>query len=398
MEKVNLTFYTVIGDSARITEMLKDSFSNVTSDIIEDGYKTTLILQDDSRIELNLSDTKGNPDFIDSHIQGMANYFSQAETANNELKMNVIRQIQVFNCVVGIILEVDDNHDRTNFILGCFYNLAEKLNGFLLYPNMHIYNGKGELVFSINGESQLESFIPIANSDLLDAERPEDTEADTERKQRSIAILKEHNIPYIEHLKVAVTENEAKIKKPGEILERAIALFAISVYSEVMLSENRDREKAMFYVDKVNELYGVKQLFSTEEQAYLTDENATEHQCVQFVWRYETLVPLLWSLGLIEELSYPSQICDVPAIASIFWKSTSVDDLMRQAAPRADKDILDQADLILRYDWACVNARVKQEETPGGLDSGIVMERHYAFNWLVGANGNPDWDCIQTNT
>ncbi|NDV94143.1 DUF4272 domain-containing protein [Dysgonomonas sp. 521] len=398
MEKVNLTFYTVIGDSSRITEMLKDSFSNVTNNIIADGYKTTLILQDDSKIELNLSDTKGNPGFIESHIQGMANYFSQVETANGELKKNVVRQIQVFNCVMGIILEVDDNNERTNFILGCFYDLAAKLNGFLLYPNMHIYNGKGELVFSIKGESQLDSFIPIANSDLLDADRPKDTEADTERKQRSINTLKEQDIPYIEHLMVAVTESEAKIKKPAEILERAIALFALAVYSEVMLSENRDREKALFYVDKVDELYGVKQFFSPDEQAYLADENVTEHQCVQFVWRYEALVPLLWSLGLIEELSYPSQICDVPAIASIFWKGISADDLMQQASPRADKDILDQADLILRYDWACVDARVKQQEMPGGLDSGIVMERHYAFNWLAGANGNPDWDYIQTNT
>jgi hypothetical protein len=26
------------------------------------------------------------------------------------------------------------------------------------------------------------------------------------------------------------------------------------------------------------------------------------------------------------------------------------------------------------------------------------MERHYAFNWIIGANGGADWDDIQPNT
>ena len=32
------------------------------------------------------------------------------------------------------------------------------------------------------------------------------------------------------------------------------------------------------------------------------------------------------------------------------------------------------------------------------LQGVIVMERHYAFNWIIGANGGADWDDIQPNT
>lgn len=52
----------------------------------------------------------------------------------------------------------------------------------------------------------------------------------------------------------------------------------------------------------------------------------------------------------------------------------------------------------MRYDWACVDARVKGEETPVSLDGGVVMERHYAFNWLIGAGDGAEWDEIQPTT
>ena len=63
-----------------------------------------------------------------------------------------------------------------------------------------------------------------------------------------------------------------------------------------------------------------------------------------------------------------------------------------------EKEILDEADLTLRYDWACVDARIHGQKAPTGIDGGIVIERHYAFNWIIGANNGADWDHIQPNT
>jgi hypothetical protein len=64
---------------------------------------------------------------------------------------------------------------------------------------------------------------------------------------------------------------------------------------------------------------------------------------------------------------------------------------------RSKKEILDQADLILRLDWACVSTRVKNEPTPGGLNLSVVYERYYALNWLI-KYMNLDWDSISTDT
>ncbi len=43
----------------------------------------------------------------------------------------------------------------------------------------------------------------------------------------------------MEHLPCEVLDCEAMIRKPEEIARRAAALFAVALYSEVMLSETR---------------------------------------------------------------------------------------------------------------------------------------------------------------
>ena len=398
MEKAVLTLYTAIGNPQRIPAAIQKAFEGVSKGMDTGNGAIVLFLQDDSQIVFNLSHQSEKPEFIASHIGGMANFFAQAETENEELKQNVIRQIQCFNCVIGITFGIDDNEERTNFIYGSFFEIAEQLRGFLLYPDMEIYTGQGKLLFSVDGRSELETFAPIANADLLEAGRPEPAEADKARAQRSIDQLTKRDIPFIEHLRSEILESEAKIKSRKEMVERATALFAVSVYSEVMLSEDGDRDKALFYAEKVDELYGAKAWLTPNEKAFMENPSPEQQQCIQFVWRYEAIGALLWAAGVLDDLSYPSEIIDVPVLAAIFWQHKSVSDLLKKGFARKPEEILDKADLNMRYDWACVDARIHDKEAPASLDSGIVVERHYAFNWITGANDGAAWDDIRPNT
>jgi hypothetical protein len=70
---------------------------------------------------------------------------------------------------------------------------------------------------------------------------------------------------------------------------------------------------------------------------------------------------------------------------------------MAKTTLRPIEDILDQADLIYRYRWALVDARVNDSEPPAGLDPGVALERHRALNWLIGYLGQ-DWDDVTTDT
>lgn len=70
--------------------------------------------------------------------------------------------------------------------------------------------------------------------------------------------------------------------------------------------------------------------------------------------------------------------------------------LLQAAKPRGTQEILDEADLIYRLDWACVDARIKGNEAPASLNADVVVERHMALNWLIGYDD--DWDNVSTDT
>ncbi len=398
MQQTNITLYTVIGNPAGISTAIRNIFSPVTKSLSCEEDKTTLVFEDDTQIIFNLSHAQNKAEFIEMHTSGMANYFAQAETDKPTVKENVLLQIQHFNCVVGIVFETDENENRTHYITNTLFDLAAEVNGFLLYPNMHIYTPQGKLLYSSEGKSELESFAPIANADLLHHEQAEEAEADIQRRQRSIALLQEQGIPYHETLRSEVTESEALIQTREEIVKRAAALFAVAVYSEVMLSENPDRKEALTYFYKMDEIYGINNWITDKEANYVANPEATQQERIQFVWQYENCASLLWSAGIIEELPYPAEICNVAAITEIFWQNKSIEELLSKGVSPSDSEILDAADLSLRYDWACVDARINKKEAPMKLDGGIVMERHYTFHWIIGASKEATWDEIQPNT
>lgn len=398
MEKANVTLYTVIGDPNRIVKAIQERFKEMTEELVCKDETVDLTLPDGTHVLFSIKHRQNKPDFIASHTSGMANYFSQVETPLAELKENVLRQIRVFNCVTGITFDLNDNEDRTNYILNRLFEIAGDVKGFLLYPSMQIFTGEGKLLFSTKGESQLTGFIPVGNADLLDGNRPEEAQADVERRLRSIALLEDKHIPYMEYLRSEALESEVHLRSRKEMVQRAAALFAVAVYSEVMLSEGSGREEALFYFNKMEQLYGVESYLTPDEAAYIDNPDPEEQECIQFGWRYECAGVLLWVAGVVDDLPYPSKIIDVPVLAAIFWQHKGIGELLSKGFPRSQSEILDAADITLRYDWACVEAQIHEKDAPASLNGGVVMERHYAFNWIIGANGGADWDDIQPNT
>lgn len=98
----------------------------------------------------------------------------------------------------------------------------------------------------------------------------------------------------------------------------------------------------------------------------------------------------------MDTLGRPETECDVPAATSILRDLTTAR-FIQGAKLRPLAAILDEADLTYRYDWAAVNARLKGQEAPAKLDGGVVQERHYALNWLVGYLDQA-WDEVSTDT
>lgn len=215
------------------------------------------------------------------------------------------------------------------------------------------------------------------------------TKDQAERRRVSEAYCKSHNIPVYTNPNALFTDPEAKvsIRTKDEVVDRAIALVYIGLKSEKLEADK---------LDKLDKKYGIQTKLTPNEKAYANAEQLTQQQAIDGGWKYEDLHIMLWALGFVDTLSYPDKFCNPGADLNIVNNLTEAQ-FRQKAVIRSKKEILDQADLILRLDWACVDARTKNQPAPGNMDKGIVFERHYALNWLINFL-QESWDNVTTDT
>jgi hypothetical protein len=154
---------------------------------------------------------------------------------------------------------------------------------------------------------------------------------------------------------------------------------------------NRERQGAI----KTLRAWELKDELTPEERRFLMGWFNSEESRIQLSWRGEAVLPLLWAVRIVDELPYPDEVLDMDWLASL-WRPTR-SGWWEDFQTRPANEILDETDLILRYNWAVRNAMLKQLEPPAGLHPGVVMERHHALNWLVGY-GDQAWDDVTTDT
>jgi len=389
-QQANMTIYIPGLRISDWQDKLKDIYSSSITEIVPDNDGMTRVgFFDDTDMYISLIQ---DPEEISQQTKGMANFFSQAPVKDPELKKMLLLQITLFKTIMGFSFMVNDEKNRTDAIISGIVRLAGELNGFILFPDMTVYHPSGKLLISINGESDYDKYYPQADEELF-LDSYEESEADLIRRNKNNAVLKEQGIIFPENMKVSVFDEHCVIHSKEEIVQRLVACFAACVNSEIYASDEfkdkkADSERAMNELEK---RYGVSRFLSVSEKKYIEDTPDDMNSHVQFGWRYEDCSVLMWSLSLLE-LKKPSEYCDAAELGSIIWNN-DLESLTEKAVLRTRDEILDMQDLVHRYHWACVEARVKGENIPQ-LDGEIVYEWHYALNWITGAQGSSDWDNV----
>lgn len=196
-----------------------------------------------------------------------------------------------------------------------------------------------------------------------------------------------------------------RLRSPGEVARRCVVLYAI-----LAAGHDERRDQLVQWLRRE----GLWDAVSPEEAEFLLSESPTKQQRVNATWRAEALFPLLWSLGLIGELPSPEQHCDVQLIRSVLPSLLgSVGDFVSTARLRSDAEIRAANEEICQIHWRVRDYQLRGQPTPPGklprlphedldppadsYDSGVVQERHYGLNWLIGYCGQ-DWDDITTDT
>ena len=223
-------------------------------------------------------------------------------------------------------------------------------------------------------------------------------EGSEQRKQKSIGILRSLGIKTMEGLPRIESEEETALRSVEEVAGRTVGLMLTALYAEGLCSgEERDDQRA--WIERLIKHFDADSFFTPSETAFLDDAGPDMKKCIQFSWNYEPFNVMLWALGFLDEtdaLAIPAEICNVSKAVSIMREQRSYGDFLACAVLRDKSTILDQADLIYRYHWACVEDRLN---SPGEhkVEWGVVMERHRALNWLINYC-EQDWDDVSTDT
>lgn len=188
------------------------------------------------------------------------------------------------------------------------------------------------------------------------------------------------------HLPVIESEAETSLRSAQEVAGRLLALVIVAAKGEGLEPE---------HVGAFMAKRGILPLLTPKERAFIEDPAPSRHECVQFSWRYEAAWVLFWALGWVERgtLGLPRATCDVAGMVATV---RDTDDLAARGLRRTN-DVLNEADLIYRCDWAVVQASIDGEEPSGGLHPGVTRERHRALNWLIRYE-DADWDEVPTDT
>ena len=180
-----------------------------------------------------------------------------------------------------------------------------------------------------------------------------------------------------------------------EVARRTLGILLTSVFAELVSS--RGVEAARASIGDLLERYSARDFLSPGERAFISGPAPEGKSLADFTWRYECAWVGLWALGFVDTLAYPGAVCDVGGMAAMVRDCGDYPGFLRSCRLRAPSRILDEADRIYRYDWACADARVNGRDAPAGLDPGVVVERHRMFNWLI-RYMDAAWDDVRTDT
>jgi hypothetical protein len=189
---------------------------------------------------------------------------------------------------------------------------------------------------------------------------------------------------------------ELKERSSLEIADRLLALVAIVA-----------RAQQQEWVGDWVRQFGIHDYFSDGERIFIAETEPTEQAVVNFSWRSEALVSLVWSLGGLEmmpPLSDQFWVLDTDFIAAAMKNPNS---FRLSATKRPSDEIQEMEGFLYHQHWrvrdkqlgfnAGAGYALKSGELPvDDLNPSVVLERRYGLSWIVGCG--EDWDDVPTDT
>ncbi len=228
----------------------------------------------------------------------------------------------------------------------------------------------------------LEVSMPkITSEDIFDENKIILDDIDKARIKKNIDYLKQNNIPYLEESKVIPINSNTKLMNKKDVFDRALSEYVVA--SMALYALEGKTSSILNILDEMDEKLQVKKVLSNgdiNDIHAIYDGRVPKQQLQDVSWLFEGSAVLLWALGLFKKPS-SNQETRVNELDELFFNST-YDALLSKSNLLPKEEIMEFADLIFRYQWACREARAKNQQL-SNLNELIVQEQRQELEWIL---------------
>jgi len=188
-------------------------------------------------------------------------------------------------------------------------------------------------------------------------------------------------------------EEEIIIRTPTEVAERVLGV--IASVGKVYFSE-----KNQIWIEENN----IEQYLSPEEAEFINNPEPNDDDRVNFSWKIEALVPLLWSLKGLDEIPAFNEQFNIWSDELVLKAIRNTRDFLADAELKDDEILTQMESFLYHQHWRVrdrdmgfnIDQPSEDDIDINELNSGIVYERRYGMSWVVGYGET--WDDVPTDT
>ena len=222
----------------------------------------------------------------------------------------------------------------------------------------------------------------ITTEEIFDDNKIIFDEDDNNRITKNMNLLKEKNIPYIEHMKAIPFNSCTNLRSKEEIINRMLADYAVATCALYSLEGKVNIIPSV--LNQMDEKLNLKSVISPEDIKFLnamSEQKVSKQSLQDATWAFEECAMLMWALSLIEKPNSNNE-CNVEELDKFFFNTKNYDELKSQCSLKSKNEILEHADLLFRYHWACRETRMQGKPLPQ-LNEMIVQEQRRGLEWVL---------------
>lgn len=188
-------------------------------------------------------------------------------------------------------------------------------------------------------------------------------------------------------------EDDITVRSSRQVAERVLAV--IASIGKVHFPEENQK-----WIDENN----IEQYLTPMELAFIRNPNPDHQDLVNFSWKAEALVSLLWSLNGLDVMPAFDEQFDAWSNELVIEAVRKTSEFLASASLRSDEELEQMESYLYHQHWRVrdrdlgFNTDKPSKDDPdiSELNSGIVYERRYGMSWVSGFGES--WDDVPTDT